>query len=463
MSKNIVVNELDLVRAARARSDYFAAFGVLDAKRPEAWSVYGYPDAVPFDKLLAAYERGGAAHGAVHRLLDKCWEARPRIKKPKEDKETAWEKSVSKVFKDAGLWPKLRDLDRRNLIGRYSAIIYRVADGKTLDQPLVNGSQLVDIVPLFEDQIKVTAWHADQADAVNFGKPQMFEYRTHAVPTQGSDTQAQPHTWVRVHPSRVQLLAEGSVGDDFLNGVPLLRAGFNHLIDLEKISGGGAESFLKNSARTLVFKFDANASPQALTQNPDGTPSGKTVADVIQDRARAVNSNQDAAIATQGGDVTTLQTQQSDPTKAFDVAANLFSASVRLPFTVIFGQQTGRLASAEDKADVIARAVSRQINELTPMLEQFVTRMQAIGVFEAGEFEVEWPTLGAPSDDEKFGVLGKATAAMQQAHASGLLEPLFDTNELRGLVGFESRAEDGMPGEGGDSASDPTADPDPSV
>ena len=28
----------------------------------------------------------------------------------------------------------LRDLDRRNMVGRYAAIIYRVADGQRLDQ-----------------------------------------------------------------------------------------------------------------------------------------------------------------------------------------------------------------------------------------------------------------------------------------------------------------------------------------
>ncbi len=161
----------------------------------------------------------------------------------------------------------------------------------------------------------------------------------------------------------------------------------------------------------------------------------------------------------QGGEATTLQTTTSDPGPAFEVAANLFAASVRIPFTILFGQQTGRLASDEDKADMIARCVSRQENELTPMLEEFVTRMQAAGIIEPGEFEIEWPPLDAPGDDAKYALLDKLTAAMQKAFQSGLSEPLFDANELRGVAGFEPRVDDGMPTEGDPAEPDPDAMP----
>ena len=172
------------------------------------------------------------------------------------------------------------------------------------------------------------------------------------------------------------------------DGVPLLRAGFNSLVDLEKISGGSAESFLKNSARAVTINFDANASPQVMTTNPDGTPSGKTVRDVIGEQVDSLNRNIDSALVTQGATAGTLQTQISDPSDAFDVAAKLFAASVRIPYTILFGQQTGRLASDEDKADMVARCESRQENLLTPMIEELVTRLQAAGIVEAGRVDL---------------------------------------------------------------------------
>lgn len=436
-----IVNTSDL-EIRRAREELALGLG-LDAKRPTAWAQYGYPQEVTFDKLLTAYERGGAGHGAVHRILDKCWQALPRIKQPEADEPGAWEKKVGSMLKAVRAWTKLRDLDRRNMVGTYAGLIYRVADGKALDQPLQTATKLVDLVPVYQDQLKVTEWHSDTAYPDTYGTPKMFQYRARQFTS--SESQGKPSEWANVHPSRVQLLAEGSVGD-FTEGVPLLKAGYNHLVDLEKVAGGSAESFLKNSARTVVFEYDPQAQVQTIGANLDGTT--KSVRDVHEEQTRALNRNQDSSIVMQGGKANTLTTQQSDPKSPFEVAANLFAASVRIPYTVLFGQQTGRLASDEDKADMVARCASRQANVLTPMLEEFVRRMQAAGIIEAGDFEVEWPPLDAPSDDEKYALLDKLTQAMERCFRAGLTEPLFDANELRRVAGFEERTDDGMPQEG---------------
>lgn len=433
----------------RSREELASFFLGLDAKRPGAWAQYGWPETVGFEQMYRAYERTGAGFGAVHRLVDGCWQKKPRIKSPGQDKETPWERKVSQVIKSIRGWAKLKELDRRNMVGRYAGLIYRVADNKPLNQPLDRATKLVDIVPVWEGQLKVTKWHSDPADAEQYGKPAMFQYRRRDL--SATDNQGKPDEWADVHPSRVQILAEGSVGDMF-EGVPLLRAGFNQLVDLEKISGGSGESFLKNSARTIVFEYDTTASVQAITQ-ADG--STKSVREVHEDQTRSLNRNQDSSIVLQGGKASTLQTQTSDPKPSFEVAANLFAASVRLPFTVLFGQQTGRLASNEDKEDAIARYKGRQENELTPMIEEFIQRMQACGVIEDGEFEVEWPDIAAPSDEKKLDNVNKMAEAMAKAFAAGLGQPLFDINELRKAAGYEEVAEVDM------TEGDPFADDQP--
>lgn len=433
----------------RSREELLAFAMGLDQKRPSAWVQYGWPTSVTFDLMYRAYERTGGGHGAVHRLLDGCWQALPRIKAPGSDDIGPWESEVSKLFKSLRLWSKIKDFDRRNLIGRYAGLIYRVADNKALSDPLERATTLVDAIPVFETQLKVTGWHTDPADPDNYGKPKMFQYRKRLV--EGGDTQGKPDEWADVHPSRVQIFAEGSVGDLF-DGVPLLQAGINDLINIEKISGGSAESFLKNSARTIVFNYDVNASVQA---NISGEGQTKTVREVHEEQTKALNRNQDSSIVLQGGQASTLQTTVADPKPSFEVSANNFAASVRLPFTVIFGQQTGRLASNEDKTDAIARYKSRQTNELTPVLEEFVTRMQAAGIIPEGEFEIEWPDIAAPSDDEKLGNLTKMTQAMTAAFQAGL-PPIFSVEELRKVAGYKEALELLPMGEG-----DPDADPQP--
>lgn len=436
----LTVNTADV---ARARADFLGIWGALDAKRPTAWQQYGYKQDLTFVDFRQAYERGGAGHGAVHTLLDRCWSEWPRIKRPGDDEESDWEKAVRKVFNDAKAWQRLRDFDRRNMVGRFSALIYRIADGKKLHEPLASG-KLVGLVPLYEDQLKVTRWDEDP-NSPDFGQPLMFQYKVRSPSSKG-DTQAAPDEWANVHPSRVQILAEGSAGGDFFEGVPLLKAGFNNLVDIEKLSGGGAESALKNSARTISFEYDPQAQVAAITSaNPDGSTSTKSVKERHEEQAKALNRNQDASIVMQGGKATTLQTQVSDLSPQFEIAANLFAASVQIPFTILFGQQTGRLASDEDKTAINARCRGRQKNELTPMMVELVTRMQNAGCIEKGEFEIEWDDLGAPTDAERVDVLDKMASAAQKMFQAGLTEPLFDANELRGVVNFEKRKDDGMP------------------
>jgi uncharacterized protein len=447
----LIANEADLIRAREAYVS--GLIGPLDQKRPRAWTVYGYPTDVTFAMLLSAYQRGGPAHGAVHRLLDKCWQAKPRIKKPNTDKPSQWEKDLDKLLTSIGGWQKLRDFDRRNMVGRFAALIYRVRDGQALREPLVRGQALVDLVPVYEDQIRVEGWNSDQLSE-DFGKPTMFQIRTRSPGASAMDTQGKPEEWISVHPSRVQILAEGSVGD-FFEGVPLLLAGFNSLVDLEKITGGSAESYHKNSARNVVIKFDPDASPSVITQNADGTQSTKSVREVIEEQMQALNRNLDASMVLQGADASTLQTTTHDPSGAWEVAACTFAASVQIPFTILFGQQTGRLASDEDKADWAARCASRQTNELTPMLTELVTRLQAAGLVEAGEFEIEWQDLAEPSDAQKLERAEKMAKVNQTQSAAG--QPAaFDGNEIRAAAGYEERDElAGLPLEGDPDDIDP--------
>lgn len=427
----ITINEADLIRG---RAEFLGGFfGALDAKRPAAWTVYGYPEQVTFPRLLTAYLRGGPAHGAVHRLLDVCWQDNPRVMAPGSDDKTQWEIDVAEVLDGVDAWEKLQDFDRRNLVGRYSALVYRVADNLPLDQPLVRATELVDLVPLYEDQIRVTEWHSDPGDWQNFGKARKYQFRSMSpAALAGGDTQAQPEQWIDVHPSRVQILAEGSVGSMF-DGVPLLLPGFNALVDLEKVTGGSAESYLKNSARTLNINYAPDASPQSSV----GAATAEAVAEAHDVMVKRVNRNQDAAIVTQGAGVTALQTATHDPEGAWMAAANTFAAGVRIPFTLIFGQQTGRLASDEDKADMQARGKSRRARLLTRMLREFVRRMQACGVLPDGKFVIEWPPLDAPGDKDRAELLKAYTSAMQASSAAGQAEPLFVGKELRKVVGYD--------------------------
>jgi hypothetical protein len=451
-----IINEADFLAASRAREALL--YGSLDAKRPQAWVQFGYPETLTPEHLLKAYLRGGPGFRAVHHILDRCWQEWPRVKLKASDAETPWETRLQGILEKVNAWPKLQDWDRRNMVGRFSGLILRVADGKQLREPLMRASRLVDLVPVYEHQLKVVGWDSDSSSDT-FGQPTMWQYRMRTSDRQ--DTQGQPEQWVDVHPSRVLILAEGAVGDDFFDGIPLLQPGFNALVDLEKVSGGSAESYLKNSARVLKFTFDKDSDPQKLTQSADGSASGKTLGQAIEEKARGLNTNIDASVAVQGGDVGTLQTTMHDPRGAWEIAANTFAAAVGIPFTILFGQQTGRLASDEDKKADNARCKSRQRNLLTGAVTALIRRLQACGIVEASDFEVEWKPLDAMGDGEKADIASKLATINKDMVAAGRNAP-FSENEVRKVLDYEEEPElDDMPGEGdpADDEGDPGALP----
>lgn len=80
----INISDYDL-GLSRERADSPRGFAGLAAKRPTAWQQYGYTADLHFADFRQAYERGEAGHGAVHRLLDRCWSEWPRIKEPAAD------------------------------------------------------------------------------------------------------------------------------------------------------------------------------------------------------------------------------------------------------------------------------------------------------------------------------------------------------------------------------------------
>ncbi|ENG6540596.1 DUF1073 domain-containing protein, partial [Salmonella enterica subsp. enterica serovar Montevideo] len=74
-----VNHALNDVRLARARMGLMVPTMGLDNKRHSAWCEYGFPELVTYENLYSLYRRGGIAHGAVEKLVGKCWQTNPEI------------------------------------------------------------------------------------------------------------------------------------------------------------------------------------------------------------------------------------------------------------------------------------------------------------------------------------------------------------------------------------------------
>lgn len=414
-----------------------------NTKRTKLWDEFGYPETVNFDNYYRAYERNAVAHAAVHKLLDSCWTDNPTIidgaKKKEAEETTDWEESTTKLLSKH--WAKLKDADRRNLVGRYSAVLLQIKDGREWYQPVdknvvkaLGDKALVKLIPAWEAQIKPGNFDIDtQSDS--YGQPVSYSFNEQPV---GDDGTYGIVRSVTVHPDRVIILCEGSEDENMLAGVPLLRAGFNKLLDIEKTSGGSAEGFLKNASRQLGIEFSKETNIDALIKQAKDEGFDK-LGDAMNDKIRRMNSGTDSALVMQAGQASVLSVAAADPTPTWTAAANEFSASIQCPFTIQFGQQTGRLASDEDKNEWAKRCNGRRWGFLTDYITRVIERFWTLGIIEPpinGEVSIVWSDLLAPSEKEKISNM-QAMADVAQKTQQAYGTPAVDANEVRAVGELE--------------------------
>ena len=428
------------------RANYLNAIGIGggNTKRPTLYQEFGYPRTITFHDFYTMYRRNAAAFAVVHRLLDGCWQDYPVIIDGDEAEEakktTDWEKSVTKFMKK--WWAKVKDADRRNMVGRYSALLLQVKDNREWSQEVdialvkkQGESALVKLIPVWEPQLTVAEWDNDRKSPT-FGQPLMFNFNEQPV---GDQDFVGPMRGEPVHPSRVILFCEGSEDDNVLSGIPLLEAGYNKGLDLEKISGGGAEGFLKNASRQIAVEFSKETDMATLAEQAKAA-GYSDLGQAMGDKVSKLNRGTDAAAVMQAGQMRVLSVTPGDPGPTWEVTGNELAASVQIPFTILFGQQTGRLASDEDKTDWAIRRNTRRNTFLTDRITALLERFWTLGIIDQptnGEVTIQWSDLLAPGEKEKIETMSKLADVVQKTTGMYGGEAPVTINELRQVIGLE--------------------------
>lgn len=432
-----LVNALaETMAIGRQRALYAGQFNG-NTKRTKLWDEFGYPDTLTFDMLYRAYRRNSSAYAGVHKTLESCWIDKPVIiEGPLVDKskgETEWEKAVTKLLKKH--WAKIKDADRRNLVGHYSAIILQIKDNRLWSEPVdtdlvsqIGEAALVKLIPAWESQIKPGNYDIDTLSDT-YGQP--VSYIFNEQPVGDDSTYGNPRS-VTVHPSRVIILAEGSEDDNMLSGIPLNEAGYNDLLDIEKAKGGSAEGFLKNASRQLGIEFTKETDMASLKKA--ATDAGfKDLGEALNDKIVRMNRGTDAALVMQAGQASVLSVAPADPTPTWTVSANSYSSTILCPFNMLYGKQTGNLASTEDKTAWAIRCNERRNGWQSWLITAVIQRwcdLRVIPQPKTDEITVDWSDLLAPGDSEKLDNMAKLADVAyktQQAFGSSAVE----INEVR--------------------------------
>lgn len=433
------------VRAvAQARANYMNGFGTSNTKRPRIWREFGYPENLTFDDFYKAYDRHALGGAAVDRYINTCWVDVPEIfegdEEADKDGSTAWDNSVNKLLKKH--WEQIKETDKRNLVGRYAGLIMQLRDGEQWDAPAnkavlsrLKDRAIVRLIPAWEAQLDVAKWDEDQTSE-DYGFPTLYSFTELPV---GQDSDGSPGRIINIHPDRVIIFAEGAADGKLTSGIPLLRKGYNKLLDTEKTSGGGAEGFLKNASRQLNYSFsketDFHRLSEALGTDIDG------LADALDEQVRRLNESIDAASFMQEGTANVLSVAPADPEPTWRTALAEFAASVNMPVKILIGQITGERASTEDMKDWAKTCMSRRTGFLATTIKSFIEQLGRIGVIDSKEeITVSWSDLLAPSQAEKLDNMSKA-ADVAQKSVQAFGRSVIQENEIRALGEYPTLTE----------------------
>lgn len=393
---------------------------------------FGWPEQLSFQLFYNMYSRNGLAEAAVERTVLKTWETHPwllEMQPEDHDEETPVEEDIRRHFGKLRFWQALMEADRRSLVGEYAAIILRIADGLTMDQPVGDAAgieSLVEVIPAWQGQLVVDEWDQVQTSPT-YGQPKAFKFNETAM----GDSKAARQ--FRIHPDRVVIWSK----DGTVFGKSLLQAGYNDLLDMQKISGSGGEGFWKNAKSAPVLQVSEQARIHDLATML-GVPTDQ-IADKLGDVIRDWQSGLDELLMLQGIEAKTLGVTLPSPEHFHRIALQSFAASVSMPIKILVGSQTGERASTEDAAEWAQTNMSRRQNVVIPNIMAVVARLEAFGIIDSRDWSLDWADLTEASAGEKIERASKMATINQAAGPYG--DQAFTVDEIRDAAGYEALTE----------------------
>lgn len=392
---------------------------------------FGYPDLVDFGTAYHAYCRYPLATAAVDKTIGKTWEDAPFLQEYQRDGtvsgdqgETKVETEIRKRFSALRVWQHMAEADSRSLVGSYSGLILRLADDQPFSAPVetVRGGLLglVEVIPAWEGQLSVNEWDQDETSET-YGQPKMFAFAESAVGESKAPRQ------FNVHPDRVIIWSS----DGTLNGRSALEPGYNALLDMEKIRGGGGEGFWKNAKSGLSLQIDKEAKLDDMARAMG--VGVEDVVDKIDDQVKDFNAGFDASMLLQGITATPMQVTLPSPEHFFAVALQSFAATFSVPLKILVGSQTGERASTEDSAEWAKVNMGRRTNRVIPAIMTFVQRLERFGILKSADWFISWSDLTEASMGEKIERAVKMADVNQKMGA----EVVFTGDDIRSAVGME--------------------------
>lgn len=394
--------------------------------------VFGYHTNPDFNLYWDWYRRGGLAKRIIDLPCDATWRHDPEILDDENPhSENEFEFAWSQLNTRLSLVARLHRADLLQSVGHYSVMLLGTRDGDQLGMPLRDGQftrpeDLLYVQVLNESHAVISEWEMDGKNE-RYGLPKMYTVSL----GQNAATAATSMTrTVLVHHSRILHFAEGCIEDDVF-GTPKLEAVLNLLMDLLKVSGGGAEMYWLNAINGVVASMR-----EGWTFTPDDE---KQLTDEMENFAHQLART----ILAKGADIQRMGVQTADPTGNYDTLIEQIAGTVGIPKRILTGSERGELASTQDRTNWAESIMTRQSRHAEPtMLRPFIGRLIDLGILPQptnGKYWVEWKNLLELNDQEKANLaLTRAQAAAAFVGPMGDVPAVYAPSEFREDMGKDA-------------------------
>lgn len=380
--------------------------------RRDLYDIFGYDRIITAQQYRDEYARGGIAKRIVECFPKATWRGGIDLYEDEDpDVETEFEKVWKKLEKKHGIWNALQNVDILAGLSTYSVLLIG-APGKLEEElPKGNPDKLLYLQPFFggggpgdQGRSASTRTQANDTDVMiesfdvdpesrRFGDPLTYRIRRTDL--------ASPMIARPVHWSRVIHVCEGAL-DNRVYGVPTLESVWNLLMDLEKITGGGSESFFQRAKHTLNVNIQKDAQ------------FGQEDITALKAKLEEYQHNLTNIIPTREVDVKLIEAAVANFSNPVDTILKQIAGSKGIPMRILTGSEMGTLASEQDAENFDSQVHDRRTGHAEPNIaRRLFDRLIEYGYLPTPEqYEVGWPVK------ESMDEIGKADLALKMTQVN---------------------------------------------
>lgn len=399
----------------------------------DMYATLGYNATLTTKDYRDRYLRGGIAARIVDAYPNATW--RPDFEIIEDDNPealTALEGEWDKFALRLGVGERFLRADKLACLSTYSVLLVgfpgelnlEVPKGQgTTDpiqylQPFIGGggpptrmanSNVNRATAITDADATISAFDLDPKSP-RFGRPLAYK-----VKRLGLDDSFQRE----VHWSRIIHVAEGLLDDD-VYGIPCLERVWNLLDDLDKVTGGGAESFWLRANQGLHLDLDKDmqlADAQAAIES-------------LKEQAELYKHQLTRWLRTRGVKANVLGSDVADFGGPADAILTQIAGAKAIPKRILTGSEMGELASSQDRDNWKDQINGRQTGHANRLIRDLVDRLIQFNYLPApakeGAYEVRFGKIETRTENEK------ADGAQKWAGVNRVMgETVFTNDEIR--------------------------------